>query len=532
MQAYSIIGPPGTGKTWYLVGRAAEAAEKFGKHSVLLASLTRTAATEIRQRKVDLPEEAVGTLHAHAYRALGRPQLVLAKQIGDWNDQASSPRWVLSGAPRGDDDVDAGREDDREGEGPGDRLLERATLHRARCDPLDAWPDQETVDFHRAWTAWKKASGLVDFEDLISLAIERHPEAPGSPRVIYVDEAQDHSRSELRLAIHWGKSAGALVAVGDADQAIFTWRGASPDDFLSIAPREHRKVLDQSYRVPRAVHAHAVKWIEQMPGREPVAYRPRDADGAVVENMSTNFRCPEWAIDHALEQTERGKSCMLLVSCRYMLSSIKAIMRNRGIPFHNPYRKKSGDWNPLRAAGRIVNYLAPSDEAWSGDSRPWTWSSFWSWLEFVDSRFLVRGAKKYVEEMARGEKTGDLTIGADPDDAMATAVACFAPGVNVFDGRAETLAPMLLMSKRPQMEYPMRVAQTFGARALVSDPQIVIGTIHSVKGAEADVVYVFPDLSPQQSHAREDVLRAFYVAFTRARETLVLCGAVTPVSAW
>ena len=52
-----------------------------------------------------------------------------------------------------------------------------------------------------------------------------------------------------------------------------------------------------------------------------------------------------------------------------------------------------------------------------------------------------------------------------------------------------------------------------------------------MKGAEADVVYVFPDVS--RAGMREwagrpaqqaSVYRLFYVAMTRARETLVLCA--------
>lgn len=57
--------------------------------------------------------------------------------------------------------------------------------------------------------------------------------------------------------------------------------------------------------------------------------------------------------------------------------------------------------------------------------------------------------------------------------------------------------------------------------------RLTVGTIHSVKGSEADVVYVLPDLSPAQwgqwtKGDRDALVRLFYVAFTRAREELVL----------
>jgi ATP-dependent exoDNAse (exonuclease V) beta subunit len=57
---------------------------------------------------------------------------------------------------------------------------------------------------------------------------------------------------------------------------------------------------------------------------------------------------------------------------------------------------------------------------------------------------------------------------------------------------------------------------------------VIVGTIHSVKGGEADVVYVSNELSRagerSYAHCELDTLRAFYVAVTRAKEGLVMCG--------
>ena len=89
----------------------------------------------------------------------------------------------------------------------------------------------------------------------------------------------------------------------------------------------------------------------------------------------------------------------------------------------------------------------------------------------------------------------------------------------------------LTAAKRNAAKFPLAIARNRGAEQLARTPQANIGTVHSVKGAEADVVYVFPDVSragmrewsgsPAQ---RAAVYRLFYVAMTRARETLVLCA--------
>jgi superfamily I DNA/RNA helicase len=63
---------------------------------------------------------------------------------------------------------------------------------------------------------------------------------------------------------------------------------------------------------------------------------------------------------------------------------------------------------------------------------------------------------------------------------------------------------------------------------------VVIGTIHSVKGGQADVVYLVPDLSGRgasewaQPGARQDgVRRQMYVGMTRARRELAVCNPAT-----
>jgi superfamily I DNA/RNA helicase len=78
---------------------------------------------------------------------------------------------------------------------------------------------------------------------------------------------------------------------------------------------------------------------------------------------------------------------------------------------------------------------------------------------------------------------------------------------------------------------PVRIILKRGLNRLVDRPQVIIGTIHSVKGGEADVVYLFPDLSRAADYEwqrygtenQDAIIRQFYVAMTRARLKLVIC---------
>ncbi len=80
--------------------------------------------------------------------------------------------------------------------------------------------------------------------------------------------------------------------------------------------------------------------------------------------------------------------------------------------------------------------------------------------------------------------------------------------------------------------YPCKVVIARGVTALREPPKITIGTIHSVKGGQADCVYLFPDLSLAGdaewnsgiAERYDGIFRQFYVGMTRARETLVICA--------
>ena len=62
------------------------AADKYGSHAVVVASLTRAAAEEVGGRGTGLPKDRIGTLHSHAFRALERPKIAEGREgVAAWN---------------------------------------------------------------------------------------------------------------------------------------------------------------------------------------------------------------------------------------------------------------------------------------------------------------------------------------------------------------------------------------------------------------------------------------------------------------
>lgn len=78
-----------------------------------------------------------------------------------------------------------------------------------------------------------------------------------------------------------------------------------------------------------------------------------------------------------------------------------------------------------------------------------------------------------------------------------------------------------------RIQFPADLAARHGPRALLEPPKVIVGTIHSVKGGQADVVYLFPDLS-QAGDAQyqsfgsppDAAIRVLYGGVICARETL------------
>ena len=252
---YRVVGPPGCGKTTWLGVQVQQAVESG--MSVLISSLTKAAATEIGGRNLPISFDALGTLHSHCYHALGRPDIAEGREhLQQWNEDEREYRLSLGSNDLGEkidgDNLEPARET------PGDELMEIYQICRARME-IKRMPARVQA-FAQRWSDWKEANGLTDFTGLIETCLREVPTAPNSPDVMFVDEAQDLDLLEMSLIRKWGSRSESLYIVGDPDQTIFTWRGADPSAFTaSQIPEENRWVLSQSYRVPIAVHAQAIR---------------------------------------------------------------------------------------------------------------------------------------------------------------------------------------------------------------------------------------------------------------------------------
>ncbi|MGA2773184.1 MAG: ATP-dependent helicase [Bryobacteraceae bacterium] len=417
----------------------------------------------------------------------------------------------------------------------GDELLQRLSRYRGLILPRQSWPET-LIGFDKKWGQYKRENGLLDFTDLIETCLRDVALAPHAPSVIFADEARDLNRMQLSLVRKWGERANYFIVAGDDDQTVYSFTGATPEAFLDPdIPDDHKIVLKQSYRVPRAVHRFAEEMIRRVTRRQPKEYLPRPEDGALDRFSRDGYKRTEIAIvPDAMKQVEQGKTVMFLASCSYMLRPLIQVLRKQGVPFHNPYRRSNGFWNPLRTANpgstanRIVSLLVGHPDFGEGH-RPWSMGDVALWAEWLQAKGVLRlgmkaRLKSYdIAQPATIERLNDIF---EPD-ALDSLMGAWDSGYRELLGwwRSRVTADV-----STRVQFPAEIAAKRGPLSLLQVPQVMVGTIHSVKGGQADVVYLFPDLSPagaaqdaRSGAARDSVIRQFYVGVTRTREKLYLC---------
>lgn len=558
---HRLLGPPGTGKTARLC-KAIEAANTRYAGEILVTSFTRAAAKVLAGR-TDLPQEQIGTLHAHCYRALGRPEIA-EDFLDEWNQFVSGdPFYAVTPETLSAVSVEEPYRGYEEAGKVGDKLRAQAQLCRSRMLDAREWPP-EVYEWYSRWRDWLDLTGRLDFTGLLERALADIPCAPGMPSILFGDEAQDWSALEYALFRKWAAAVriGSYIA-GDTAQTIYGFKGASPMHFFTPEiPEENYQYLRESYRIPRTIHAVAEQWL--MRSSDTRAYKGRQfqpmnragyieyARGVGAGSGVYSYKNPEEIVGRVaavIGKTEA--SVMFLATCDYMLNETIRELKRLGVPFHNPYRTTHGAWNPLRGGTeRLRAFLEPlrpdlfyeNPQGMNQFPRLWTWQELQKWTDIIDARqLLLHGAKKAIDARVRDDNKRRIKESiSDKDMALLFSRDAIKP---VRECALKSDAPiyefkkLICRSKMHLMEYAINIFEKTGARGLVDAPKVIIGTIHSVKGGEADNVIIYPDLSASahinwisSGNDMDNIRRVFYVGLTRARNGLFLAGASGPRS--
>ena len=360
-----VVAGAGTGKTAVIAERFLRLVESgTAAESILVMTFTERAAAEMRGRieaglGSRVGELWVGTFHSVALGLLredgwriGVPASFRIVTGADRWIQLRELLWdlgdpVLVGAERPDDLVN-----------PLLRLLERLKQELIPLARLEDWArtaeDRElgeqlaaAVRLFRAYQRRCEAERLLDFDDLILLLVrllEQRPEARDRNvkrfSSLLVDEYQDSNLAQERMVELLG-GAGDVTVVGDDDQSIYRFRGASlasMERFLRVFPAAATRSLGRNRRSSGHVVAIAAALIGHNPARLPKRISAARGVGAKVElaHAATGLDESLHVAKRVADLTRRGvplRRIALLVRTNALARPVVAALRSAGIPY-------------------------------------------------------------------------------------------------------------------------------------------------------------------------------------------------------
>lgn len=282
-----LAAAPGSGKTTVAVCRAARLLEEgTSPGRILTLTFGRRSREDLAARFAALfPEREmprVSTLHAMSLRILREGAARAGRELfGVLADPAPTVRRLLR-----QQGIAAPSEETL--------LAACSALERETSDPGAA---AESADFDlarlaRDYAREKREKRLMDFADMqvYALRLLTQDEAQrslwqGRLDYVQVDEAQDTSPVQQKLAALLAGGCGNLLCIGDADQSIYGFRGAAPDflnEFERTFPGARVLTLPVNFRSrPEIVEAagRVIRWNADRRDLRMRAARP--AGGAV-----------------------------------------------------------------------------------------------------------------------------------------------------------------------------------------------------------------------------------------------------------
>ncbi|MEZ4331104.1 MAG: RecQ family ATP-dependent DNA helicase [Myxococcota bacterium] len=453
-RSHLVLAGPGSGKTRILVHRVAWLlrVQRVRPREILVVCYTRANALELRRRLADLVGRdarfvTIQTIHAVAISMVGFHRIGSG---GDLTLESSLP--VAAAMLRGEAMEEAEQTRQRD-----------ALLHGFNYLFVDEYQDIDAGKY-----------------ELLSAIAGR---------------AMEGDQRKLRV-----------FAVGDDDQAIYAWDGASSDFIRSFEQDYHatRLIVPHSYRNPKAILDMAQALVEPLPDRLKAGTRL-----TVDPARSDDPEVGPWTAGHA---ELRGRyvwhrSASVPIAARRLMELVQRWV-GRGIAPESIgvlARSRPTGLHRLRSAAEAARvpfaWTLPGESS-IPMSRVREVATLLDWLRTHDDRDerIRSGALlEQIDHLADGPWRDGLQAWLEP-----------------FAGRGWT---------SQQWQYELMVWAQLERRARVLGRGVHLGTMHSAKGLEFDHVMLLDDGTLADTPEER---RLLYVALTRARRSLQIFSSNQP----
>ncbi len=567
-----VIAPAGSGKTRVLTERARllQAGWRVPPGAMALVAYNVRAAEEMRSRLVDLPSLRIRTLNALSLRLCGRRRTI----------EEPEARRAIAGL------VALPRRSETDPAAPWLEALSRVRLGLEHPEEVEE-EIGDVSDLERVARAYRerlREDGAADFDEQVTAAIERLLADPAfrrrsqrAARVLLVDELQDLTPAHLLLVRLLSGPAGAVFGVGDDDQTVYGYAGATPRwlvEFHRWFPGSADHPLEVNYRCPAPVVVAASSLLSHNSVRVAKTVRAAKAGGESALTVRAGGDRPATTTAGRVAEL-LGCGCLpadiaVLARVNSSLVPVQVLLRHAGVPVNRPTDDRFLRRGAVRAALAWLSVaLAPAGALPAGSlqeaaRRPRRGMSR-SLLELLARDRSIAGLSElagWLERKGSGREAGKLRELVA--DVLAVREAAGRRGAStssllhlvrskVGDGGLDSSAEALdqwshgsisahtddlaALSELAELEPdPSRFAGWLGEH--LSAPRdlsgVTLASVHSVKGREWPHVVVHHVTSGLLPHRLaldvEEERRVFHVALTRCIEdvTVVTGDPVSP----
>jgi DNA helicase-2/ATP-dependent DNA helicase PcrA len=578
-----VLAGAGTGKTKTLTTRIAHLiATGTAPERILAVTFTNKAAAEmlerVRHMVGDIPRMPImKTFHSLGVMILRswHERVGLGKQFAilDTDDQVAQMKIIMEA-----EGVNGKEWDARE-------IVRRMSALRLQSGgnlesvETSSARDDIVVSCWRRYRDSKRKQSVVDFDDLIEIPVKLlHDNADirayyhTAFEYIHVDEYQDTSDNQYQLISMLLGSHKNLCVVGDGDQTIYTWRGATMRNIMQFQqdyPGATMVALTRNYRSTQtildAANAVIAKNVHRIPkdlstdvgwGAKIVQYQAYDendeaswvANRIMELQVSDDISLSQVGILYRSHYQSRAiEEALLHNSIPYSISGVKffdrkeikdvlAYVRCALVPGNIIDFKRVCE-TPKRGIGKVAfaHIAAGTAEALSGKALE-GYKTVRRILVDIQQYSLTHCPSEVM--MFAIEKSGiQAELARDTTDKDNVERIGNIRELVTFASRFDGIADSHEESLSVMMEQISLLSETdSSARGENEREKVHMLTIHSAKGLEFDTVFMvgleeglFPSDMGMNDGTRdtEEERRLMYVALTRARKNLHISHAMT-----
>ncbi len=560
-----ICAGPGSGKTFTIIQRILYLINQYHVRpdKILVITYTKAAANEMKARfeaQCSYAGVRFGTFHSICFHILRQSGMAASDSLIKEYDKRKLFQIIL-----GNKGLSSKSSYDT-------ITILQNTISRLKNMPLEEsnagtiFSSREIMDIKEEYDRFLRERGLLDFDDMVTECLKllcMNPVLCSKYQQMFeyilADEFQDINQPQYQILKLLSAPENNLFVVGDDDQAIYGFRGASPgimQQFRLDFPDSRQIMLTENYRSGKEIVELAKKMIDRNKERFIKEFYPVKSGGNVVFCCFENRREQERQVIKELSSMEKDdlQQTALIVRTNREVLQYSELLKKAGIAVKGKAVPKEDIFHSfmMEDIKAFLSYL------YHGNKRC-------DLMRFMNKpdRFFTREAlpsevvaSAHMEQYYRNNpamllevKRFFALIRIAENLSPALAISFFrknlgydnylrqkavTPGeLQRFNRQADNIQQCFAAYRRgiPLDEFINEQAKEAGAVSgqMVDTQGISVLTMHGSKGLEFNRVYlpdinegVIPGREIQTEKAHEEERRLLYVAITRAQNDLYI----------